>query len=273
MNNAYFLDTSALIKLYVQESGSDWVQKQLDNRFLFISRLACQEIQHTLKSAQKKESLKPIDAHKIIQSFRNHLKTHFYVVERNQELCSIEAELLSQYSLKMDHVIQLASALLIKPHLDKVGTRLIFVSADDLLLEIAKAENLETENPNHSSPQLKKISREREKLIKSREREIEKLVKYIIRGVPAKSVTTNLPLKLDRLPETLQAEGAIRLELVEGIPIFRASDRIRNRFENLLSKQKESILNSEEEKELDDYKELVDYLSLVNHTVRNLYLT
>ncbi len=86
-------------------------------------------------------------------------------------------------------------------------------------------------------------------------------------------MTTNLPLKLDRLPETLQSEGAIRLELVEGIPIFRASDRVQNRIENLLSKQKESTLHSEEEKELDNYEELDDYLSLVNRTIRNLYLT
>ena len=86
-------------------------------------------------------------------------------------------------------------------------------------------------------------------------------------------MTTNLPLKLDSLPETLQAEGTIRLELVEGIPIFRASNRVQNRIENLLIKQKESTLNSEEEKELDNYEELDDYLSLVNRTVRNLYLT
>jgi hypothetical protein len=86
-------------------------------------------------------------------------------------------------------------------------------------------------------------------------------------------MTTNLPLKLDSLPKTLQSEGAIRLELVEGIPIFRASDRVQNRIETLLIKQKESILNSQEEKELDDYEELDDYLSLVNRTVRNLYLT
>ena len=85
-------------------------------------------------------------------------------------------------------------------------------------------------------------------------------------------MTTNLPLKLDSLPETLQAEGTINLELVEGIPIFRASDRVKNRIENLLIKQKESTLNSEEEKELDNYEELDDYLSLVNRTVRNLYL-
>ena len=67
-------------------------------------------------------------------------------------------------------------------------------------------------------------------------------------------MATNLPLKIERLTETLQAEGVIHLELVEGIPIFCASDRVQNRIENLLSKQKESTLNSEEEKELDNYE-------------------
>ena len=101
----------------------------------------------------------------------------------------------------------------------------------------------------------------------------QKAHKISIRGFSIKSMTTNLPLKLDRLPETLQVEDSIRLELVEGIPIFRASDRVQNRIENLLSKQKESTLNYEEEKELDNYEELDDYLSLVNRAVRNLYLT
>ncbi len=40
-----------------------------------------------------------------------------------------------------------------------------------------------------------------------------KFIKYSIRGFSIKSMTTNLPLKLDSLPETLQAEGTIRLEL------------------------------------------------------------
>lgn len=39
-------------------------------------------------------------------------------------------------------------------------------------------------------------------------------------------MTTNLPLKLDSLPETLSSEGAIHLELVEGIPIVRVKDAL-----------------------------------------------
>lgn len=38
-------------------------------------------------------------------------------------------------------------------------------------------------------------------------------------------MTTNLPLKLHSLPNSLPIEGAVRIELVEGVPILRASNR------------------------------------------------
>ena len=60
--------------------------------------------------------------------------------------------------------------------------------------------------------------------------------------------------KLQNLPKTLPIEGAIRIELVEGIPIFRASSTVQNRLEDLLEKQQTSFLNSDEEQELDFYE-------------------
>ncbi|MGD2181126.1 hypothetical protein WB391_08360 [Lusitaniella coriacea LEGE 07167] len=65
-------------------------------------------------------------------------------------------------------------------------------------------------------------------------------------------------------------DSAIRIELVEGIPIFRASDAVQSRIEVLLNKQQETALSEEEERELDCYEEVDDYLSFVNRTVRNL---
>lgn len=47
---------------------------------------------------------------------------------------------------------------------------------------------------------------------------------------------------------------------------------MQGRIEALLIKQKESALTSEEEKELDQYEKLDDYLSLVNRMVRNVLL-
>lgn len=82
----------------------------------------------------------------------------------------------------------------------------------------------------------------------------------------------NLTLpKLETLPENFSLEGIISISLIEGITIFRASENIQSRIETLLEKQKQAVLTIEEEKELDAYEELDDYLSLVNRTIRNLY--
>lgn len=75
--------------------------------------------------------------------------------------------------------------------------------------------------------------------------------------------------QLKALPSSLPLEGAVHIELEAGIPIFRASDAVRSRIEELLSKQRETALNAEEEQELDCYEEVDDYLSFVNRTVRN----
>jgi hypothetical protein len=85
-------------------------------------------------------------------------------------------------------------------------------------------------------------------------------------------MTINFPLKLHHLPNSLPLEGAVRIELVEGVPIFRASSQVQERIEKLINKQKESALTSEEETELTVYEELDDYLSLVNRTMRNILL-
>ncbi|MFN6463329.1 MAG: hypothetical protein RMZ41_016155 [Nostoc sp. DedVER02] len=80
------------------------------------------------------------------------------------------------------------------------------------------------------------------------------------------------PPKLNSLPTTLPIEGAVRIDLEEGIPVFRASATVQSRIEELLVKQQKTPLSAEEEKELDCYEEIDDYISFVNRTIRNLAL-
>jgi hypothetical protein len=79
--------------------------------------------------------------------------------------------------------------------------------------------------------------------------------------------------KLQSLPSSFPLEGAVRIELEEGTPVFRASQVVQNRIEALLHKQQASQLSREEELELDRYEEIDDYLSFLNRTVRNLSLS
>ncbi|MBF2056427.1 MAG: hypothetical protein IGQ45_04195 [Cyanobacterium sp. T60_A2020_053] len=70
----------------------------------------------------------------------------------------------------------------------------------------------------------------------------------------------------------LSLEGIISIQIIENIPILRASSAINNRINELIEKQKESELNLQEEEELDCYEEIDDYLSFINQTIRNLNL-
>jgi hypothetical protein len=82
-------------------------------------------------------------------------------------------------------------------------------------------------------------------------------------------MTISLLPKLRSFPQNLPLEGAVRIELVEGIPIFRAASIVQNRIETLLAKQQDETLNPAEEEELDCYEDIDDYLSFVNRLVRN----
>lgn len=86
-------------------------------------------------------------------------------------------------------------------------------------------------------------------------------------------MTSNLLPTLQNLPVTFPIEGAVRIELAEGIPIFKASSSIQDRVETLLNKQQIESLTPEENQELDHYEAIDDYLSFVNRTIRNLYLS
>lgn len=75
---------------------------------------------------------------------------------------------------------------------------------------------------------------------------------------------------LGELPAALRREGAINLEIEQGVPILRASKAVQNRLHSLLSKQRTAKLTEAEEKELRQYEQVDDYLSLLNRLSRNL---
>lgn len=86
-------------------------------------------------------------------------------------------------------------------------------------------------------------------------------------------MTISLIPKLRSLPQNLPLEGAVRMELIEGVPIFRASHVVQMRIEALIAKQQDMVLSPEEEEELDCYEDVDDYLSFVNRMVRNASLS
>ena len=76
--------------------------------------------------------------------------------------------------------------------------------------------------------------------------------------------------KLNGLPNGLPPDGAVEIEVEEGVLIFRVSKNAQERVENLLDKNKQNSLTDSEKTELDRYEEIDDYLSFLNRLTRNL---
>jgi hypothetical protein len=78
-----------------------------------------------------------------------------------------------------------------------------------------------------------------------------------------------MSLNLKSLLETLPMDGVVRIDLCEGVPVFRAPPQIQERIEELLEKQQAAALTADEAREISWYEQLDDFLSLVNRLVRN----
>ena len=85
-------------------------------------------------------------------------------------------------------------------------------------------------------------------------------------------MNTSTIVPITTLPKNLPLDGAIAITLQDGVMIFRASQNIQQRIENLLDKREETPLTEIEEQELDDFAAIDDYLSFVNRMIRNNFL-
>jgi uncharacterized protein len=153
MVNAYFLDSSALVKRYVPETGSLWVQAIANpqaGNLLIIVRITWVEVLSALARRQREGSLSAIEVAQTIQTFRSDLNTQYRVIEVDRPLIETAGQLVVQHPLKAYDAVQLTSVLEFQSICTQMpNTQLVFISADDRLLNIAQTESLVTDNPNN----------------------------------------------------------------------------------------------------------------------------
>ena len=153
MVNAYFLDTSALVKRYIAETGSNWIQSITENATnskLAIAQITWVEVLSAMSRRQREGSLSESDFDSICRDFREDFDLEYRVIEVDQALFERAGQLVIRYPLRAYDAVQLASALRCRSGLTQTpGTQLVFVSADNRLLNIALAEGLVTDNPNN----------------------------------------------------------------------------------------------------------------------------
>ena len=149
---AYFLDSSALLKRYLSEIGTAWVQSltaKASENILLISRITSVEILSAIARRQREGSLTSEQTQTLQTIFQQHFTDQYEIVELTPTLTTLAGELCVRQSLRAYDAVQLASALTILPIIAQSPENfLTFLTADDRLLRAAQLEHLQADNPN-----------------------------------------------------------------------------------------------------------------------------
>lgn len=147
--NCYFLDSTAFVKLFVQEAGTDSIIRLMeateDNRKL-ISAGTPLEVYAALKRRERVGGIAAQDS----EAARNILRVEAArMVQQPLNPAVLEAarQLLDRHELRSGEALQLGAAVVAREMFH--GMEIIFVSSDERLLEAARAEHFETLNPTH----------------------------------------------------------------------------------------------------------------------------
>ncbi len=147
---SYYLDTSAMLKRYVDELGSPWLRTQISNSPLLISsQLLVVEITSAFNRRVREGTLTPAEYRRSHAIFCDDCRTEYQIIAVLDAIVDLACDLLERHPLRGYDAMHLATALTAQQSLRARGLPgLTFLCADDRLLNAATTEELAVDNPN-----------------------------------------------------------------------------------------------------------------------------
>lgn len=146
--SAYFVDTSAIAKRYIPETGSAWLKSWVEPHMgndIILSALALVEFTSLCNRREREGLISSRDSKVFQEDFLLHVEAEYIVIALDDPTLIQARELLPHHLLRSLDALQLACAL----RAARVfSAPLTFISADVRLLEAAAAEGLPVDNPN-----------------------------------------------------------------------------------------------------------------------------
>lgn len=147
----YYLETSALVKLYVYETGTDRLlgltAGNAGHQFAILS-LAQIEFRAAIRRRQRGGEISDRDADELIESFRRHAEGKFLIQSFSDSLLDVAGALIDGYPLRAYDAAQLAGYLILR---SISGTEVpTFVCSDRVLLSAARNEGCPILDPSSS---------------------------------------------------------------------------------------------------------------------------
>jgi predicted nucleic acid-binding protein len=149
---AYFFDSSAIVKRYVQETGTAWVRRLTRKGKpdpIYLARITAVEVTSAVARRRQGGSLTAPRVRSILTRFRGHLDQRYRILEVTPALLSAAMRLANSHALRAYDAVQLAAALEINQKEQSAGfAPVALISADHALNDAARTEGLPVDDPN-----------------------------------------------------------------------------------------------------------------------------
>lgn len=144
----YYLETSALVKLYVREPGTDrllHLASNLSDNQIAVLAITAVEARSAIRRRERAGDIDPQSAALILDQLQRHLETRFLRQALNDTVLGGAMEMIDRYALRAYDAVQLAGCLALKTTMGReIPT---FVCADQQLLDAARSEQLPILDP------------------------------------------------------------------------------------------------------------------------------
>ena len=148
----YYFEGSAIIKRYVSETGSAWVESLVSltaGNNIFMARITGVEVVAAIARRLRGGSMTQADAGAALTIFQYDFANSYFKVEITPTLLSSAMVMAEKYALRGYDAVQLTAALELRDKLLATGASApVFISADIDLNAAAIAEGLTVDNPN-----------------------------------------------------------------------------------------------------------------------------
>lgn len=148
----YFFDSSALVKRYNAEVGTNWIlqiYRNSSNNIIHISQITLVEVMAAL-TRRAKVKTQNSRYQKVVKRFERDIKDRYSVFKINDTIISDAVKLAAKYALRGYDAVQLASALSVEIELNNLNLLPItFISADNELNSAAQSEGLIVKKPSN----------------------------------------------------------------------------------------------------------------------------
>lgn len=146
-----FLDTSAVVKRYVQEVGSAWVDSLAltGGNVLFVAGITGAEAVSAIVRRGRSGTLTAAQTVKSLADFRQDFANAYQILPVTPAVIARAMGIAERHALRGYDAVQLAAALELNAQRLAFGLpALVFVSSDAALNAAASAETLPTDDPN-----------------------------------------------------------------------------------------------------------------------------